>query len=400
MGKKTGSMTRAAFLGSMIVALPFVTLAGTALAGESGLAGESDGWPELIGPALVIDDVSAAAEIRVALARTSETVPALFRLTLSRAKAELGAFKRDAESELDSAGDNPDFPWRAWSYEIVFDERYAREPLYSLLESKFTFTGGAHPNTDFDVVNFDVRTGAEFGLYDLFDDVAEGSPVLAAMSAYVRDDLAAQKSVRFGETIGADDESLDVVTPSAETFRLFTLEPAADAAGAAGLTVHFPPYAVGAYAEGSYEVFVPADVFVSHLNADYADAFGGRPVDLEHVANWEFPGALLLSAAPRNDQTVSSPLALSGEAPSHWFFEGVAAVEVRDDNGAALGRGFVSWDPAAPTSGVAAGMVAYSGEVTFDPPPGQAGTVVIGQEDVSDGEAGPVESVAIYVRFP
>jgi len=388
-GRRSGSRGAAALAGAVML---------TAIAATNAVAGDSD-WPELIGPALVFEDVSDAAEIRVAMARTAETVPGLFRLTLARAKAELGAFKRDARAEMEEIGDNADFPWRAWSYEIVFDERFARAPLFSLLESQFTFTGGAHPNTTFDVVNFDTRSGAEFGLYDLFDDVADGSPVLTAMTDYVRADLARQKAERFGDMLGDNGESLEAVTPSAETFRLFTLEPAADAEGAAGITVHFPPYAVGAYAEGSYEVFVPADIFAGHLTPDYAPFFGGQPVDFQHVTNWEYPGALLLSATPRDDVPITSPLTLTGEAPTHWFFEGIANVEVRDENGNALGRGFVSWNPGSPTSGVAEGMVAYSGEVEFETSSTESGTVVIGEEDVSDGEGGPVESVAIYVRF-
>ncbi|MEJ8571351.1 Gmad2 immunoglobulin-like domain-containing protein [Microbaculum marinum] len=357
------------------------------------------GWPDLIGPPLVLQDSSEAADIRVALARTSETVPALFRLTLSRAKSEMAAFGRDAEAEYAEFGDDPDYPWRPWSYDIVFEERYAREPVFSLLESKFTYTGGAHPNTDFDVINFDVRSGREFGLFELFGDLSDGAPVLAAMTEFTRRDLAAQKSERFGETVGEGDESLDVVTPTADTFRLFTLTPARDAAGAAGITVHFPPYAVGAYAEGSYEVFIPAEVFAPYLTPEYASLFGGEPVGLESVTNWEFPGALLLSASPRNGEAVSSPLALSGEAPSHWFFEGVAGVEVLDENGTSLGTGYVTWDTAVPTSGIAAGMVAYSGTVEFAEPTGQTGIVVISEDDPSDGEAGPVERVPIYVEF-
>ena len=46
---------------------------------------------------------------------------------------------------------------------------------------------------------------------------------------------------------------------------------------AAGLTFLIGPYQVGPYAEGAYEVVVPATVFRSMLATAYAGEFAGQP---------------------------------------------------------------------------------------------------------------------------
>lgn len=377
-------------------------LAATAmLAGPAGVAGAEtgDGWPLLIGPPLALFDRGPAAEIRITLPRTAETAPGLFRAVLEPVREEMSGFRREAEAAMQEAEEDPDYRWQAWTYEVAFDERYARAPYASLLRTDFTYTGGAHPNTDFAVVNFDSDAGVEIYLSDLFDDISPGSPVLRAIADHVRADLAAQKSERFGETVSPDDEELAVVGPEAATFALFTLEPAAGGDGAAGITVHFPPYAVGAYAEGAYEAFVPAEVFAGHLADRFSGLFGGTRLDMARLTHWEWPGVLVLSDTLRQDQRLTSPFRFSGEAPTYWFHEGIAHVRVTDDDGALIGEGFVTWDPEAPASGVAAGMVRFSGEVAFDTPATPGGTVVFQADDTGSEPGDPVEAIPVFVSF-
>jgi Protein of unknown function (DUF3298) len=59
-----------------------------------------------------------------------------------------------------------------------------------------------------------------------------------------------------------------------------TLAPSTEADKSSGLTFHYPPYAVGPYAEGQYVVFVPWDALKSYLTAEGTKIFGGaRPKD-------------------------------------------------------------------------------------------------------------------------
>jgi Protein of unknown function (DUF3298) len=57
-----------------------------------------------------------------------------------------------------------------------------------------------------------------------------------------------------------------------------TLAPSTDAGKSSGLTFHYPPYAVGPYAEGEYVAFVPWKALKPYLTPEGAKIFGGaRP---------------------------------------------------------------------------------------------------------------------------
>ena len=57
-----------------------------------------------------------------------------------------------------------------------------------------------------------------------------------------------------------------------------TLAPSTEAGKSSGLTFHYPPYAVGPYAEGEYVAFVPWETLKPYLTPEGATIFGGaRP---------------------------------------------------------------------------------------------------------------------------
>ena len=57
-----------------------------------------------------------------------------------------------------------------------------------------------------------------------------------------------------------------------------TLAPSTEAGKSSGLTFHYPPYAVGPYAEGEYVAFVPWETLKAYLSPEGAKIFGGaRP---------------------------------------------------------------------------------------------------------------------------
>jgi hypothetical protein len=57
-----------------------------------------------------------------------------------------------------------------------------------------------------------------------------------------------------------------------------TLAPSTEAGKSSGLTFHYPPYAVGPYAEGEYVAFVPWEALEPYLTPEGAKIFdGARP---------------------------------------------------------------------------------------------------------------------------
>ena len=57
-----------------------------------------------------------------------------------------------------------------------------------------------------------------------------------------------------------------------------TLTPSTVSGKSSGLTFHYPPYAVGSYAEGEYIAFVPWETLKPYLTPEGVNIFGGaRP---------------------------------------------------------------------------------------------------------------------------
>ncbi|MEN3288837.1 MAG: hypothetical protein V7634_3137, partial [Bradyrhizobium sp.] len=54
-----------------------------------------------------------------------------------------------------------------------------------------------------------------------------------------------------------------------------TLAPSTVPGKSSGLTFHYPPYAVGSYAEGEYVAFVPWDTVKPYLSPEGQAIFGG-----------------------------------------------------------------------------------------------------------------------------
>lgn len=110
--------------------------------------------------------------------------------------------------------------------------------LVSLLVSRYTYTGGAHGNTDFLPLTWMWADGAPFhlDLADLFTD----AKAMIEVKARCAEDLIRQ---------GASEAAQVEAKPDA-FFKTFCVS-------RNGLGVQFAPYAVGSYAEGSFHVTIP-----------------------------------------------------------------------------------------------------------------------------------------------
>lgn len=127
-----------------------------------------------------------------------------------------------------------------YAFELSTVIGVATTDFISVFFDGYFFTGGAHPNTNQMPYTFGMVGGKakRLGLADL---VTSKAAVGDVMNKVVRPRLNAAKKERGGDPIDKFDPGLEnsfVVTK-------------------AGLTWLFPPYAVGPYAEGGYQVKVP-----------------------------------------------------------------------------------------------------------------------------------------------
>ena len=116
--------------------------------------------------------------------------------------------------------------------------------------------GAAHPNYHTRTMNFKLRPSLELHSADLLS----ASPnSLKVLSQYCMNDLHRQQPSRWGdsavraEQLKSERDSwiLSGAGPSYQNYEKLSLRKN-------GVVVHFDPYQVGSYAEGKYEVFIPA----------------------------------------------------------------------------------------------------------------------------------------------
>jgi hypothetical protein len=115
--------------------------------------------------------------------------------------------------------------------------------LFSALFSVYTYTGGAHPNTDFWPLNYDLATGRPFGLDALF---RPETPYLDTLSART-------EAYLLGPAGGEEDWFWrEGWAPEIQNFARF-------AVSTDSLHLFFPPYHVAPYAAGPFAFAVPLD---------------------------------------------------------------------------------------------------------------------------------------------
>jgi hypothetical protein len=203
--------------------------------------------------------------------------PKLAENCLAEGKAWIAEQRAEAEPEFKS--DPELFRNGAWTYERSYAVSSLIANRYvSVLRTDYSYTGGAHPNTDINTILWDDTQSKRISIRPFFTETADGGPAMKAMVVGVLSALKAEKKAR-----GIDDSDTDYVKsiePSLLKIGAVTLTPSTEAGKSAGLTFHYPPYAVGAYVEGQYTAFVPWQTLKPYLSAEGAAIFGGeRPKD-------------------------------------------------------------------------------------------------------------------------
>jgi hypothetical protein len=138
-------------------------------------------------------------------------------------------------------------------------------------------THGAHPGSDVNTILWDKAEGKRISIRPLFTETADNGATMKAMVKAVIASLKIEKKKRdASETATA--EWFKGVEPSLLKIGAVTLAPSTEAGKSSGLTFHYPPYAVGPYAEGDYVAFVPWEALKPYLTAEGVRIFGGaRP---------------------------------------------------------------------------------------------------------------------------
>jgi hypothetical protein len=138
------------------------------------------------------------------------------------------------------------------------------------------YTGGAHPMTSVEAFVWDRLGQRRLALADLLADARPGSSAVTALAAAARDAVIAMKRSRIADYDTAKDSFIGAgadgpFAPDLAKFaRNFQLKPRASDGSGGGVGFLYSPYDVGPYAEGAYEVLVPASIVAPLLKPDAA----------------------------------------------------------------------------------------------------------------------------------
>lgn len=141
--------------------------------------------------------------------------------------------------------------------------------LLSIVAEVSTFTGGLHPNTDYDGVMWDREAGREVALADLF---VNGGALVALGKGYCRG-LDALRLEKRGEEIEAPEGDFMTACPPIGDQTII----AADTNGNGSfdrLQVWIPPSVAGPNAEGDYQIDLKIDsATLAALKPEYRTSF-------------------------------------------------------------------------------------------------------------------------------
>lgn len=185
---------------------------------------------------------------------------------------------------------------RRWTFQRAYTLRSVVGRYVSVLRDDGTYTGGAHPNSYVDTILWDRDARKRVNIRPFFRETADNGPTMTALAQLARVAVAAEKLKRDAinvdvpkdkltpETLAQQDSFIaDGVPPSLLKIGPISLAPSTEAGKSAGLTFHYSPYAVGAYAEGPYTVFVPWTAFQQYLSPQGAAIFGGQRPESDNI---------------------------------------------------------------------------------------------------------------------
>jgi hypothetical protein len=235
-----------------------------------------------------ISITTKAVEVTVTVDPALRKFPGLFEDSLAEGRRWAEQNRAEAAKTLRS---DPELfrPGQRWTFERSYALRSVVGRYISVLRDDGTYTGGAHPNSFTDSILWDSETRRRTNIRPFFRETADKGPTMTALAQLARVAVATEKLQR--DTINVDvpkekltperlaqlDTSIrDGIEPSLLKIGPITLAPSTEPGKSAGLTFHYSPYAVGAYAEGPYTVFVPWTAFQSHLSPQGVAIFGGQ----------------------------------------------------------------------------------------------------------------------------
>ncbi len=241
-----------------------------------------------------IETKTRAAVISVSIDKKLKNDPALVADLMAEGRRFVAKTRAEADEEYKDnrgyfRGD------RRYTYERSYEFRSLVANRYlSIVRSDGTFTGGAHPNSRSDTILWDRAQKKRISVRPFFNETADNGPTMTTLATLVRRAVSIERQERregplneserkqflatLDDTIAKDEQLRDTIQPNLLKLGPISLAPSMTPGKSSGLTFHFSPYDVDAYAAGPYTVFVPWADLKPYLSAEGTAIFAGvRP---------------------------------------------------------------------------------------------------------------------------
>ncbi|MFA6266625.1 MAG: hypothetical protein WC670_13060 [Pseudolabrys sp.] len=204
--------------------------------------------------------------------------PKLYAGLLAEGKREVEKWRRSADEDRKATPD--DFAGgQRYAFERKYTQSSAIGRYIGVDVDDYLNNGAAHPNIETDTILWNTALEKRISIRPFFKESATNGPTLNKIAKAIRAALAEKKKQRGGDHVDPETNTeLANVQPDLLKMGAVSVVRSTDPGRSAGLNFHFSAEAVGIYAEGSYNAFVPWQTFKDDLSPDGAALFGGaRP---------------------------------------------------------------------------------------------------------------------------
>jgi hypothetical protein len=215
-----------------------------------------------------------AATVTVLIDAALKSDPALAADLIAEGKRWADEQRAEADGVRKEAPER--FKQRGFTYERTYRMRSEIAGRYvSIIRADHGETGGSNPNAELDTIIWDKHAGKRVDIRPFLTDTSDDGTALKMMRSQIVTSLTAEKKAR---RVDVDPERFEGIQPKLTKIGAVTLALSTESGKSSGLTFHYPPYAVGRYAEGEYVAFVPWETLKPNLTPEGARIFGGaRP---------------------------------------------------------------------------------------------------------------------------
>jgi hypothetical protein len=140
----------------------------------------------------LVSGETKAVTTKLTVDNAFKATPGLFDNLAAEGKTWIDKGKREAEAEFRK---DPSFfaNGRVWSFDRNYKLLSSVGPYISVLRTDFSFTGGAHPNTDVDTILWDSATKKRISVRPFFVETRDNGPTMTALATLIRDAAAKVK---------------------------------------------------------------------------------------------------------------------------------------------------------------------------------------------------------------